>query len=419
MASGRQPDKRKPATKRAPGGKGARKRPPVGRKPGRKPERPKKTSAPRRIPPLSHLAAWLLAVMLLAGVIHFSRASWRQHHTLALPGTAGDIGGKTAKRTPPDPAPKKAGPPGEPLPRAQASAPAPSAASGHGREKPAQPVRAPLPPGPVVLPPPAFTSEDIPPDPIRRESFSVALNRPAPGDLIPSPPIPSLPPKPVMAQVAVVIDDFGGDIRMARKFLSLPFPVTFSVLPFEKHSGEIAELAHAHGHEVILHCPMEPRGYPANNPGRGAILVAMSDEALRRNLRAALDVSPHFLGMNNHMGSRMTEDAQKMRTVLAELNRRGLFFIDSWTSPNSKAWSVARELKVPTRKRDIFLDHNPSVDAVRNQIAKLIRTAKVQGTALAIGHPREATLKALREASEKFRAEGIEVVHVHDLVSKP
>jgi uncharacterized protein len=105
--------------------------------------------------------------------------------------------------------------------------------------------------------------------------------------------------------------------------------------------------------------------------------------------------------------------------VLGEVGRRGLFFIDSCTSPASKAYLVARELKIPSLKRDIFLDHNGSPDAVRSQVSRLIRKARIEGTALAIGHPHEATLKVLQGAAEQFREQGIEVVHVKDLAGSP
>jgi polysaccharide deacetylase 2 family uncharacterized protein YibQ len=189
-----------------------------------------------------------------------------------------------------------------------------------------------------------------------------------------------------------------------------------SVLPHQAHSREIAELAHHKGREVILHLPMEPLD-SRENPGRGALLLSMSGDEIRRNISAALDTSPYFDGVNNHMGSRMTRDVQIMKTVLLELKGRDLFFLDSMTTNESKGWKVAMELKMPTLKRDVFLDDNPSADAVRSQISRLVKIAKVRGTALAIGHPHEATLKSLQEAAGHFREEGIEVVAARDLMN--
>ena len=252
-------------------------------------------------------------------------------------------------------------------------------------------------PLPQALPPLAYTPKVMP--------------APRPGGV----PSPDVSPK--KARVSIVIDDFGTDVGIAKQFASLPFPVTFSVLPHLGHSREIAELAHLKGREVILHLPMEPLN-PRESPGPGALLLSMSCDQIRRNIRAALDTSPYFDGVNNHMGSRMTPDEQIMKTVLSELKGRDLFFIDSMTTKESKGWKVARELKIPTLKRDIFLDDNPSAEAVRSQIARLVKMAKIRGMALAIGHPHKTTLKSLQEAAVHFREEGIEIVSARDLMNK-
>jgi uncharacterized protein len=228
-------------------------------------------------------------------------------------------------------------------------------------------------------------------------------------------PSPDISPK--LAKVSIVIDDFGTDLGVAKRFSSLPFPVTLSVLPHLAHSREIAELAHQEGREVILHLPMEPLN-SRENPGPGALLLSMSGEEIRRNIRAALDTSPYFDGVNNHMGSRLTRDAQMMKIVLSELKGRDLFFIDSMTTNESKAWNVARELKIPALKRDIFLDDDESPEAIRAQIARLMKVAKIRGTALAIGHPHKTTLRSLQEAAAHFREEGIEIVAARDLIKR-
>jgi len=217
-------------------------------------------------------------------------------------------------------------------------------------------------------------------------------------------------------KASIVIDDFGPNLVIARRFASLPFPVTLSVLPYQAHSREIAELAHEAGREVILHLPMEPLSRK-ENPGPGALLISMSADQIQHNIRAALDTSPYFDGVNNHMGSRMTRDERAMKTVLSELRGRDLFFIDSMTTSESRGWKAAKELNVPNLKRDIFLDDDPSQEAVRSQIIRLMKVAKVRGMALAIGHPRETTLRSLQEAAPNFRKAGIEIVSAHDLLN--
>jgi uncharacterized protein len=216
--------------------------------------------------------------------------------------------------------------------------------------------------------------------------------------------------------VAIVIDDFGVDLNIARRFVELPIPVTLSILPHQRYSREIGDWAHAHHRQVILHLPMEPKGYPRLNPGKGALLLSMSGSAIQKSVSAALESSPHFAGMNNHMGSRFTENAVLMTTVIEEVQKRGLFFIDSYTTPRSVASTVAQQAQIPFRRRDIFLDNNQSEDAIRAQIRQVIRRAKIQGSVLAIGHPHESTLRALSQEGEEFEREGIAVVPAGELI---
>ena len=222
--------------------------------------------------------------------------------------------------------------------------------------------------------------------------------------------IPEAQPTAPLAEVAIVIDDFGQNLEMAKKFLNIPLPITFSVLPFQPHSEEIVELARSRGHEVILHVPMEPQEYPRVNPGRGALFVSMSRDKLQETLQTVLDAYPNISGVNNHMGSKFTENAESMNIVLSELSRRELYFLDSYTSDKSVGYALARKLKIPSRRRDIFLDHTPTEDFVRSQIRQLIRKAKIQGSALAIGHPHEYTYKVLLQEAERFQQERIAVV---------
>lgn len=255
------------------------------------------------------------------------------------------------------------------------------------------------------------------------ESHGEAKETPAVASVPKTPPGPLMPPpvpeKPAVGRVALVIDDFGHDLAMARKFINLPVPVTFSVLPHLPHTREVAALAAAHGHEVLLHMPMEPHGYPKTNPGRGALLVAMTPQQMVAEIDKALKENPYARGINNHMGSRFTEDPEAMRVVLQHLKSKNFYFLDSYTSGQSAALSVARELGMACAQRDIFLDHEPTEEFVRRQVAEVIRRAKLEGQAVAIGHPHAVTLKVLQQEADSFATEGIEVVPLKKLLEEP
>jgi len=161
---------------------------------------------------------------------------------------------------------------------------------------------------------------------------------------------------------------------------------------------------------------MQPLGYPGTDPGKGALLLSMSEHQIARAIETAIESCPHLSGINNHMGSKFTEDADHMRMALRELARRNLFFLDSHTSPRSVAYAVARELGVPSLRRDIFLDHTDTEAAIEAQVGHLVKKAKIQGSAIAIGHPHESTYKVLSRSADLFRKEGITVVPVSQLI---
>ncbi len=114
------------------------------------------------------------------------------------------------------------------------------------------------------------------------------------------------------ALVAIIVDDLGGDLGMMQEFLDLQLNLTVAVLPNVPHARAVAELAHAAGREVLLHIPMEPRDYPAVDPGEQALMVDLSREEVQHRLRGYLQTVPWVVGANNHMGSRFTESHEGM-----------------------------------------------------------------------------------------------------------
>ncbi len=218
-------------------------------------------------------------------------------------------------------------------------------------------------------------------------------------------------------KIAIVIDDFGPVYRQAKEFLKIKVPITFSVLPFRRHSREIAKLVHDRGYEVMLHLPMEPYGYPAINPGDGALLLKMSDDEIVATTNKCLSsLNPFISGVNNHMGSAFTENQNKMQTVLIEIKKKNLFFLDSLTSPHSKAYQTACSLHIPALRRDIFLDVKQTKEFINGQLKKLISIARKRGSAIAIGHPYNITLKVLRKRLPEINRKQVQIVPVSELI---
>jgi polysaccharide deacetylase 2 family uncharacterized protein YibQ len=214
--------------------------------------------------------------------------------------------------------------------------------------------------------------------------------------------------------IAVVIDDMGVDRRRSARAAALPGPLTLAWLPYAHDLPRQAAAARAAGHELMVHLPMQPQG--AEDPGPGAMLVGLEAGELRRRVAAALGAFEGHVGLNNHMGSRFTEDRAGMAVVVDELRRRGLLFLDSRTTGRSVGMAAAADVGLPSAGRDVFIDHDPSPAAVRAALGKLEAVARRQGYAVGIGHPHDATIAALAEWLPGLRERGFALVPVSAVV---
>lgn len=216
------------------------------------------------------------------------------------------------------------------------------------------------------------------------------------------------------ARVALVIDDLGRSLADLDLLARLEVPLSYSVLPFEARSREVAaEVVRRRG-EVLCHLPME--GGDAADPGPGALTRRMAPGELAAATRRALDAVPGAVGVNNHMGSLLSADAGAMAAVLGVLAERGLFFLDSRTSAESVGYATARRLGVATAERQVFLDPDPSPYAIAAQFDRLLEVARERGAAIAIGHPYPETFGVLAELVPRAQAAGYEFVPVSYLL---
>jgi polysaccharide deacetylase 2 family uncharacterized protein YibQ len=216
-------------------------------------------------------------------------------------------------------------------------------------------------------------------------------------------------------RLAILLDDLGSDRSAADAIFALHVPLTLSVLPYHVHSQEIAEAAHQHGCEVMLHLPMQ--SVANESPEQVELKPGLTSEQVRNTVEKMLDAVPQADGVNNHQGSQATADPRLMGELMQVLKDEGVFYVDSRTTAETVAFDTARRDGVKTAFRNVpFLDDVQDKDAVRRQLQTAIAGAKQRGEAIAIGHPHPATLAALREMLPQAQKEGVQLVLVSDLV---
>ena len=251
----------------------------------------------------------------------------------------------------------------------------------------------------------------------------VAALAPGPAASIPAPDAPwrahAVPfgDRPGSKLIAIIIDDAGLDRARTARAIHLPGPLTISFLPYAGELQRQAGDARRAGHELMLHLPMEPIS-ASEDPGPHPLLTWLARDELNRRLLLMLSRFEGFVGVNNHMGSRMTLDAGAMLPVLEEVRARGLLFVDSRTIGGSIAGPLADRLGIPGAARDVFIDHEGSAEAVAARLADIERIALRQGQAVAIGHPHDLTLGALERWLPTLARRGFTLAPVSALAKR-
>ncbi|MFQ6114333.1 MAG: divergent polysaccharide deacetylase family protein [bacterium] len=220
----------------------------------------------------------------------------------------------------------------------------------------------------------------------------------------------------VGGKIAIVIDDFGYNSgSLVQGFLKLDQKITISVIPGLKNSQQVAKAADEHHREVMIHMPMEPKNGNFKND-EYILLTNMPPDEIRERVRSAIWSVPHARGLNNHMGSRATVNEPLLSTMIEELKKADLFFLDSRTNDETIAYLMAQRMKVPCGISNTFLDAIDEEPFIRQQLYSLAEIAARKGFAIGIGHPRKLTLNILQEELPKLEKKGFKFVNISEVV---
>lgn len=220
--------------------------------------------------------------------------------------------------------------------------------------------------------------------------------------------------EPSTARIVLIIDDMGNNLDLGKRAIALPGEVSYAFLPHRTYSKILANEANRQHKDVLLHAPMSNLlDYPT---GPGTLTPKMNQQQFLATLADNIASIPHAKGVNNHMGSLLTQLRQPMSWLMRELKQQHLYFVDSRTSPLTVAESTARDLQLPTLKRDVFLDNQRTPAAIAKQFDQLLRLSRQQGQAVAIGHPYPETLTFLEQQLPLLAEKGIVLISASDLV---
>ncbi len=217
-------------------------------------------------------------------------------------------------------------------------------------------------------------------------------------------------------KIALLIDDFGDRWdKSIESFCYLGGKISVSVLPGRSQSVRVAQEMKKRGCDVLLHLPMQPK----NNAYRNHEFMISSDlnqAEIQDIVHRAIQEVPGVMGVNNHMGSHVTENHKIMRFILEVVQAHNLYFIDSRTTPRSVAYDVARELNMPCARKDVFIDNTSDKSDIRKWLYALADLSQKKGVAIGIGHCHQGTLEVLREEVPKLQSKGFRFVTLSEIV---
>ena len=219
--------------------------------------------------------------------------------------------------------------------------------------------------------------------------------------------------------IALIIDDLGNQSHLGMRAIMLPGPVACAFLPYGPFTNALARQAHGYHKEVMLHLPMQAVDHENKRVEKGTLTLEMTEQQFMEATAHELAAVPYVTGLNNHKGSLMTRHPGNMAWLMQAINKHGeLFFVDSRTTTETVARQLAVEYGVPNSSRNVFLDNNPSPEAVRAQFRKLVAIAKRDGSALGIGHPLTGTLDVLAEELKNLQQHGVQLLPVSRLIAQ-
>ena len=224
----------------------------------------------------------------------------------------------------------------------------------------------------------------------------------------------AMPAKGSNGRLAIIVDDGGYGGSLTDTILALDPKLTLSILPNTPLGTKLAAVGYELGFEIMLHMPMENLDNTMVHPGQ--LNVVMSEDEIERWTRDALQQVPHATGINNHTGSKFTTDAKAMALFLDVIKDMDLYFVDSKTTQETRAFDTSKAFGIRSATRDLFLDHDNAVKEIRRRFKEIVSITKSKGQAIAICHFRPNTASVLGELLATLESEGIELVHASELM---
>lgn len=216
-----------------------------------------------------------------------------------------------------------------------------------------------------------------------------------------------------MPKITLVLGGMGLNATLTRKAINLlPGDVTLGFAPYGDDLQAQVNQARAEGHEILLQVPMEPVGYPGNNPGPRTLLSDASAEQNLAALKWFMSRFSGYSGITNYMGARLLTSEDALRPVMKELQSRGLVYLEDASVGMTLSPKVAQDMRLPIGRANLVIDSDPTVPAIEAALRKLEQEAARNGSAIATGSGLDVTIETVAEWAKTLQEKGILLVPV-------
>lgn len=214
-------------------------------------------------------------------------------------------------------------------------------------------------------------------------------------------------------RIALVVSGMGiSESATAHAIKVLPPEVTLSFAPYGARLQEWIDKAREAGHEVLLELPMEPFGYPQNDPGPHTLLTSVNASENLTRLNWLMSRFTGYVGVMNYQGARFTASASALKPVLSSLSSRGLLYVDNGASARSLAPTLARDVGMPTALATRIVDPVQNPEVIATALDTLEKVSLETGSAIGIASGFPVTVDALAEWAQSLAQDGYVLVPV-------
>ncbi|MDP3802253.1 divergent polysaccharide deacetylase family protein [Brevundimonas sp.] len=214
-------------------------------------------------------------------------------------------------------------------------------------------------------------------------------------------------------RVALIVGGLGLNAVTTRAAIErLPAEVTLSFVPYAEGLQGWIDLARAQGHEVMLEMPMEPTGYPDNDPGPYTLLASGQPADIQARMNWLLGRATGYFGVTNYMGDRFATSDAGMTAFLGILRQRGVAFLDDGSmSRRPGAWARASANRI--------IDEQQTPTAIVGQLNALEALAKARGQAMGTGFSYPVTVEAVARWTAELEARGLQLAPASAMTQRP